>query len=241
MILMVLGFVLKAIGYILLFLLALGVLLMVVPVTLKIDFRENQLTLKVRVLFVYLTVFPWKFGKGKQTDKPKKAKPQKAKKPKKPKPEKPKKEKAPMTAEDILNLVKRIASSVSEAMKFVLRGFWIRNVEILIPIKGEDAAAVAENWGKLQVVLVNTQAVLGNFLNIRYKSVVMIPDFAEKYQDRFVFACKIIVSPVIMLVAGIAGGVHFLRYKKRGYTLQEYVEAQRAKNAPKPPKNSPQG
>ena len=223
---------LKIIGYFLLFMLGLMVLFLVAPVVLSVDYREGALKVKVRVLFVPITVWPFKQRapkKEKKKAEPKEKTQQEKKEPK---------EKKPMEPAQMIDLAKRALSSLSAAMRFVLRGFWIRNVEVIFPIGGEDVAAIATTWGKLQQVIVTFQAFLENFINIKYDYVVLVPDYAEQYKGKQVFACKIIVSPLIMLIAAIAGGVHFLRYKKRGYTLQEYVEAQRlaqkAKAAAKP-------
>ncbi len=213
---------LRFILYTVLAVLGLMLLFLLVPLGLSISYREGALKVKAQVFFIPITVWPIK-KRDEDTAKKAKKKPEKKKEKKSKEP----KEKKPMKPEQMIALAKRVLSSLSAAMRFVLRGFWIRHVEVVFPIQGEDAAAIASTWGKLQQVIVTFQAFLENFLNIQYDYVVLVPDYAEQYKGKQVFACKIIVSPLIMLIALIAGGIHFLRYKKRGYTLQEYVEAQR--------------
>lgn len=209
----------SVIGWILLGLLGLLVLLVVLPTVVYVSYRGGTFTLKLRVLFVKLTLFTT-VPTRKRKRKPKKEKPSKPQKTEAPKKEKPKK-----TIEEMLVLVKRIASSAGVFMRVFLRFLRIRDVELVLPVSAGEAADTALRCGRVQMLIGTTRAVLEERVHIRYTRLVVLPDFAGQYGQSSLFSCKIAASPVIMLAAAIGAGIHFLRYKEVSYSRADYLRA----------------
>ena len=119
-----------------------------------------------------------------------------------------------------MDLLEQILSAASAGLRFFLRRLRIRGVELVCPVQGGDAAQTALRWGQLQGVLGLLHAKLEEALNIRYKRLVLIPDFANQYDgSHVIFSCKIIASPLIMIIALIIGLKEFfgplLRRRKK--------------------------
>lgn len=217
----------------------LGILLLLVlvlPTVVGMDYTGGVFTLWVRVLFVKLTLFPAKPKKradeaaGTKEDKPKKEGGRHLFRKKKKTVTGPDGEEIEVktekkrSLEDILNLIKRIAAAAGTGMKWALRGICIRNVDLVFPVHGGDAAQVAIQTGRLQALVGGTRAVLDNLFKISYRRLVLIPDFTGQMAQNLHFSCKIAVVPVIMLVAGVVGLLRFAFWKKRNYTVQEYIQ-----------------
>ena len=137
-------------------------------------------------------------------------------------PEKPKSKKssAPATLEEWADMLERILTAASAALRFFIRRLRIRGVELVYPVSGSDVADTALRWGVLQALLGSLHALFENSLNIRYKRLVLIPDFAGQYNDSHViFSCKIISSLFIILVTALLGLKEFfaplLRRRKK--------------------------
>ena len=210
----------RVIGYFFLALLAFFILFLLVPVTIYVEYANGAVALKVRILFVKIGLLPAK----------PRAKPKKEKKPKSNtnRKQKPKKEKPKKSFEEILQFIKRIASAATRATKVIFRFLYIRDVQLVLPVSGADAAAAAIACGRMQALVGGTRAVLSNVTNLHCKRLLIVPDFAGQYAKRLSFSCKIVASPVIMVAAGIVGIKRFLLYKPVAYSKAEYVRAQRA-------------
>lgn len=213
------------IGWALLGLLGLLLLALVLPTVLYVDARNGAFTLKVRILFVKLTLFPFKEKKSK----PKKEKKQDVKKEEDE--EEKKEEKPKKTPSEIITLVKRIVSSAGVFLRRFLRHIRIKDLELVLPVSSEDASDVAINCGRIQMLIGATHAVLEERMHVTYKRLVVLPDYANQFHGSLIFSCKVAASPVIMLAAAIAAGIRFLRYKPVSYTKADYVRAQRANAA----------
>lgn len=193
--------------WILLGLLALLVLVLVLPAMLVVRYAEGELTVKLQVLFVRLTVFPMK-------ERP--AKPKKEKRRKKHTEEKEEeKTRKKRSVSDWIELIKRIAASAGAGLRFLLRRLRIRDVQLVLPVYGGDASETALSAGRVQALIGSTRAVLENLLNIRFTRLVVIPDFLDAYGERLTFSCKVLAAPVIMLAAGIVALRRFLRSRPR--------------------------
>lgn len=222
---------------------ALLLLLLLVPVALYVDYQKKAVTLKVRVLFIKVRVFPAKEKdpeKEKRKAERKKAKEAKraAKTTKKQPAQQQPEEKPKRTLEQTLELVRRLVSAASPAAKFVFGRLRVRDVELVLPVHGEDAAQTALNFGRLQAVLYGIYAALQNFANITYRRLNLIPDYMNQYGDDLIFSCKIMASPVIMLIAAGIGLKQYIKYgqdKKENYRLarQQMLEQRRARAAPR--------
>lgn len=203
--------VLTVIGWVFLGLLCLFGLLLICPVILEFSYRDGEMRLAVRVLFLLrLTLLPAKPAK------PRKEKPKKEPKEEKPKEEKPKKERS---FSDILALVREGAHAATRAMRIVLKGLWFYGIDVFVPVSADDAAATALRAGQVQAAIGTTRAVLENLLHLRYRRLAVYPDFAGQYKERFTFACKIATFPVIMVAAGLVGLFSFLKAHSLDYRL----------------------
>lgn len=219
----------QVIGWILLSLLAFVLVLMVVPVTVAVQVGKGGLLVKVRVLFVQLTVWP-------RSPRPQKKKPAKQKKEKpKDEAEKQKKPKKEKTRAQKIDMVKRLIAAAKSAMRVVLRHVRLHAVQLEVPVHAADAAETAKRCGQFQAVVGSANAVLSNTLHLKWKRVQIYPDFAGQMQERLFFACKVSFCPVIMLVAGVVFLKKYLsgrRYSKAllKKALREKQAAQAAQN-----------
>lgn len=200
-------------------------LLLLVPATVRADYSGGVFSLWVRVLFLSIRVLPLKKRDDGASAKPKKARRKKKGSAKEAGEEKPEKKRS---VEDVILLVKRIAAAVGAGMRWVLRGMWVHGVELVIPVHAADAADTALNAARYEALVGGTRAVLESAVRVKYRRIVIVPDFAGVHREALHFSCKITAAPVIMLVACAAALLKFLLWKKRGYTLEEYKEARLA-------------
>lgn len=214
--------VFSIIGWALLGILALILLVLLAPAAASVRFEHGQLSVKVRVLFIQKTIFP--------QDENKKVKPkkEKKKKKKKDKPEEeqakePKEEKKKKTVSDYIALAKRLLASGKDALKPVLHNLRIIDTRLVLPVHAEEAADTALKFGRAQTAIGTARALLDGRLDVRFKQLEVIPDFTGQRQDELFFACKIVLNPVIMVVAGFK----FLKtYIMRGKKRRKYSRAQ---------------
>lgn len=139
--------------------------------------------------------------------------------------------KRPETLGELITLIKRIASAAGAAMRWLLRGIFIRKVEFVLPVTGSDAAEVAQKTGRTHALVGTGRAVLENVFNIRFKQLMVIPDFSNDSEQKLHFSCIIIASPIILIIAGVAGLIKFFRWKRRTYSVEEYAAYQKEKAA----------
>lgn len=214
------------IGWVLLGLLALLLLLLFAPVSLYVRYANGSFTLKARILFVFIRLFPQK-ELTEQQRRAKEAK-QAAKQAKKdakkdaqneedaPKAEEPK---AKRSFGQTVVLVRRLANAGLYALRMVLRHLRVRGVRLVLPVHSAEAADTAMNTGRLQAAVGTARGVLGNLLNVRYRQLEVFPDFTGQMRNLTSFSCNVSISPVIIVAAGVAGLVRFLssgRKKRRG-------------------------
>lgn len=214
--------VLEILGWVLLGLLALLVLLLVCPVTIRLRLdKASQLQVWVRVLFVRLRVFPLKPRKPK-AEKPKKAKAKKQEdEAEAPADKKKKKQRSPA---ETVALIKRLAKAGLAALGAFMRHLKVRGVELVLPVHAEEASDTAVRCGQLQTAVGAARAVLDGRLNIRYKQLQLVPDFTGNYGHLLLFACKLRFQPGILFVMGW----HFLKSwlaTRRPYSKAAYKRA----------------
>lgn len=197
--------------YILYTLLALLVLALILPAVLYVAYENGEFSLKVRVLFVKLTVLPPK--PAKKEKKPKKEKPKEPTAPEEGK--EPEKKKKKRSIESWIRLIKRIASAATRGLAFLLRNIYIRDISLVLPVYAADAADTALNVGKIQMLVGATRAVLQNLLHTHYKRLVIMADYTGQLQQAVSFSCKILVSPVIIVAMAIVALKRFLLYGRR--------------------------
>lgn len=200
------------IGWILLGILALVLIVLLAPVVVGLSYRDETFTLTLRLLgFIRLTLLPQDEEKKQKSAAKKEAKAAKKRKKQEEKPQKPKRKR---TLKQWLYLIKRILYSADAAKDLALGGIRVYDLVFILAIHEEEAGDTAIRYGQLQAALGGVRALLENLIKIRYKTLVLIPDFAGQYATSPVFSCKIAACPVIMLVAGIAALRAFLRYRR---------------------------
>ena len=205
------------IGYVFLALLALLVVLLLAPMVLGAELRDGQFTLWVRVLFVKMRLLPAR----EKPVKKKRKKPEKEEPEEEPREEEEQKTRG-RTAQQWLELIRRIVSSFTAGMKLLCKMMLVYDVEVLIPVRADDPSQLAQRFGQVQAAVGATRAALENVLYLRYKRLVAMPDFADDDKIQPVLACKVAVSPVIIIAAGIMA---LLQYEKSGRYLKRMKAA----------------
>lgn len=191
-------------GFLLLGLLVLVLLLLLLPVSLLVEFKQERLTVKLRILFLTFPLYP---RRKKASEEPVKVEQVTAPAAEEnlraeqavsldgdePKPRR------KITLSDLTKFV----SSAGRIMRIVLKLIQIRDIRIVYPIRGEDAAQTAIQYGRFHAYLGSTLGVLQNFLNMRFKQVDILPDFNNNCKYRRYFYCKLQAIPFIIVIAAL--------------------------------------
>lgn len=172
------------IGYSLLGLLGCLILLLILPVFVRIRYRE-ELSVCVRVLGIPV------YRYASAEEKPDKPQKQKKKATDKPKKEKKKDGLFADLAKDLktggvsaaLGTVKALAKLAIGTLKRVFRAITVDRLQLQLRIAAEDAASTAIDTGRVCAVLYPSLSALQCALRIRHREVTVTPDYlAEKGQ-----------------------------------------------------------
>lgn len=183
---------------------------LLVPVVVILSYKDGEFNVWLRSFFLKINIYP-NLAQRKPREKRKKKKRKDERKEGEEGKEEPKKKR---TLPQILYLVKRIASSFGAARKMLFKGLWFYDVELVFPVDEGDAADTAIRFGQIQALVGGARAAVENLVHVRYKRLVVIPDFASQHKDETFFSCKVAAMPVIMIVAGVIGFRAFLKYRK---------------------------
>lgn len=165
------------IRYILLGILALLLLLLFVPVKVEAVFRNEVLSLRLRLLWlVPISILPAK------EKKPRKEKPSKKPKEKKQKEKHIRKGKAPPKnpAEkvlDILELVNDLVPNLTRTMGYILGRLTLSRCRIALIISGEEADEVGIACGRAYAAAYAAQSVLRGTIRVKEFTFHVLPDF----------------------------------------------------------------
>ena len=196
----VLLFLLKGVGILLLVVLVLGLLLMFCPFCADVQWAEGIFQVKAGALGITFPVFqypkpepppapenpepPRGFGKVKakfaawRAERKRKKAEEKARKKaaaaKANKPAQPRK-KAKITLEILCTMLKG-AGTLTKAVFGALR---ITKIQVRLGVRGEDPAAAARSYGKLQAWLYPVLGVLDRFLWLQFDELRILPDFGS--------------------------------------------------------------
>ncbi|MBR4879271.1 MAG: hypothetical protein IKU13_05515 [Clostridia bacterium] len=215
----VLGFILKTIGILLLVVLALILIILITPVKIGIVYPE--LSLWVSWNGIKYTILPSKpkekkVKKEKKDKKPKKKpesaaadKPQQTEQSGK-KPDKPKKKKESFVKKLTFEKIKKIISIVLSLSKKILKGIVFEQLYMVITVADEDKAKMAQDYGKLCILLIETQPVLEKVFTIKDQHVNVGMDFSK---SETAIACDLIVyvRPGTLLLAAVAALIKILK------------------------------
>ena len=225
----VLGFIFKAIGFLLLFILAVLVIVLITPIKIGVIYPE--LTVYVKWNGIKYTILPMK-KKDKKDKKEKKKKPEIAEGHNKPaentvgKPEqaegnkpavsekekKPKKKKESFLKKLTVEKIKAIIKIVFGLSRKILKGITFEQLYVMLTVADEDKAKMAQDYGKLCIVLIEAQPVLESIFSVKDQHINVGMDFSK---SEMAVACDVIVyvRPVTLLIAAVAA---LIQIKKEG-------------------------
>ena len=170
----VLLFLLKAIGILLLVVLALGLLLMFCPFCADVQWAEGTFLVKAGALGITFPVFhypapeePEKKKKGKKNEK-------------KPKELKPKKEASPRKkAKLTLNILCTILKGAGKLTRAIIGSLRFTKIDVVLGVRGEDPAEAARGYGRLNAWLYTALGFLDRFLSLDFQQLRLLPDFGS--------------------------------------------------------------
>ena len=220
----VLLFILRVIGILLLVVLILLVLLLLCPFCADLCWEHDVLTVKAGALGITFPVFqypkpepppapenpepPRGFGKVKakfaawRAERKRKKAEEKARKKaaaKANKPAQPRK-KAKITLEILCTMLKG-AGTLTKAVFGALR---ITKIQVRLGVRGEDPAAAARSYGKLQAWLYPTLGVLDHFFFLEFDQLRVLPDFGSAQptvQDKVSF--RVSAQALFIVIAAV--------------------------------------
>ena len=199
----VLLFLLKVLGILLLVVLALMVLLLLIPFCADVSWEQDTLTVKAGALGITFPVF--QYPKPEPTEESKrKKKPAKAKKPAGPR------KKAKLT----LNILCTILRGAGTLIRAVFGALRITHIRVCLGVRGEDPAAAARNYGKLQAWLYPVLGVLDRFIYLQFDELRIVPDFGSAeptVEDRV--SLRISARALFIVVAAVRVLAEFWREK----------------------------
>ena len=208
----VLLFLLKAIGILLLVILVLAALLLLCPFCADVCWEHGTLTVKAGALGITFPVFqypkPEPTEESKRKKKPKKAKA--AKKPAKEKKSAEPRKKAKLT----LNILCTILRGSGTLIRAVFGALRITHIRVCLGVRGEDPAAAARNYGKLQAWLYPTLGVLDHFFFLEFDQLRVLPDFGSAQptvQDKVSF--RVSAQALFIVIAAVRVLYEFWRKK----------------------------
>ena len=210
----VLLFVLKAVGILLLVVLVLVVLLLLCPFCADLCWEHGALTVRAGALGITFPVFqypkpepppapenpepPKGFGKVKAKFAAWRVE-RKRKKAAAGKPARPRK-KAKITLEIICTMLR----GAGTLMKAVFGALRITKIQVRLGVRGEDPAAAARDYGKLQAWLYPVLGVLDRFLWLQFDELRTLPDFGSSQptvEDRV--SCRVSAQALFIVIAAL--------------------------------------
>ena len=216
----VLLFILRVVGILLLVVLILLVLLLLCPFCADLCWEHGVLTVKAGALGITFPVFqypepepppapenpepPRGFGKVKakfaawRAERKRKKAEEKARK------------KAKITLEILCTMLKG-AGTLTKAVFGALR---ITKIQVRLGVRGEDPAAAARSYGKLQAWLYPVLGVLDRFLWLQFDELRILPDFGSgqpTVEDRV--SCRVSAQALFIVLAAVRVLYEFWRKK----------------------------
>ena len=189
----VLLFLLKVLGILLLVVLALMVLLLLIPFCADVSWEQDTLTVKAGALGITFPVFQYP----------------------KPEPtEESKRKKKPKKAKLTLNILCTILRGAGTLIRAVFGALRITHIRVCLGVRGEDPAAAARNYGKLQAWLYPVLGVLDRFIYLQFDELRIVPDFGSAeptVEDRV--SLRISAKALFIVVAAVRVLAEFWREK----------------------------
>ena len=179
--------------FLIILLLLIGILLIPVRIFIKAD---PDVAVSIGYLFFRWPVLP-------QKDRPETT----PKKPKKEKKEKPKaeKKKKKLNIQDLkpyLGTLLDVLSHCFKSIQKLLKRTTLARLTFEIKVVGEDAAAVAMQYGRVSTAVYNAVAMLDRIFTLRVEQICILPDFTGDRTD-FRMSLEVRVIPLAGLLAGL--------------------------------------
>ncbi len=201
--------ILAVIGWIILAILIIIIWFILVPRTFYVEYTQSKnFVVKVRLFFLKLKVYPLNISFRKK-DKPKKVakKPTNSAKSEKKDTKETKKEKNKFKEifEYVLNnkhIVKQVLETVKGAFKILFNGITVKGVSFIMPITSDDAHDLQKKYAAMTTSFYAVNIILQKYVKIFYKSPIFVADFANLYEDKTYFYCKIQACPSIIITLG---------------------------------------
>ena len=189
----VLLFLLKVLGILLVVVLALMVLLLLIPFCADVSWEQDTLTVKAGALGITFPVFQYP----------------------KPEPtEESNRKKKPKKAKLTLNILCTILRGAGTLIRAVFGALRITHIRVCLGVRGEDPAAAARNYGKLQAWLYPVLGVLDRFIYLQFDELRIVPDFGSAeptVEDRV--SLRISARALFIVVAAVRVLAEFWREK----------------------------
>ena len=128
----------------------------------------------------------------------------------KPKAEKPPRQKAKITLDAICTMLR----GVGTLLRAVFGAIRFTKISVCLGVRGEDPAAAARNYGKLQAWLYPTLGVLDHFFFLEFDQLRVLPDFGSAQptvQDRVSF--RVSAQALFIVIAAVRVLYEFWRKK----------------------------
>ena len=180
------------------------IIMLFIPVALRFIYKDGDLRIFVRYLFIKVRVFPLpKVKKGKQKPAAQKSDKQEADDK-----DKDKHEKQNVTLQDVWGLVK----SSKWALGFIRRRITFYRIKIYILAAGDDAHKTAVFYTRLASAIYIGLEIMRELFKVKEPDVRIAPDFLRDstYCD---ISFNMRIKPIVLLVAAASLFIAFLKLK----------------------------
>lgn len=122
----------------------------------------------------------------------------------------------PQSLSEGINLALDLLHTAGKPLRWLLRRITIRDIDLDLAVSDPDAAACAIRFGKVNIAVYNTLALLCQFFRVRKKQIRICCIYNQPH-GTYRGSCQIRVCPAVILGAMIGFGARFLyRQHKAG-------------------------
>lgn len=119
----------------------------------------------------------------------------------------------PQSLSEGIDLALDLLHAAGKPLRWLLRRITIRDIDLDLTVSHPDAAVCAIRFGKVNIAVYNTLALLCQFFRVRTKQ-LRIRCIYNQPHGTYRGSCRIRVCPAVILGAAIGFGVRFL-YQRR--------------------------
>ena len=122
----------------------------------------------------------------------------------------------PQSLSEGIDLALDLLHTAGKPLRWLLRRITIRDIDLDLAVSDPDAAACAIRFGKVNIAVYNTLALLCQFFRVRKKQIRICCIYSQPH-GTYRGSCQIRVCPAVILGAVIGFGARFLyRQHKAG-------------------------